>query len=115
LLDLSIEKTHSDLQIGSYRKPAATDLIIHNDSCRPFEHKEAAINFLINQLNQYPLSHNNKNIEDNIVRTILNNNNYPLNTIQQIQPPLVKNTTQKRNGPSLPVSVMQSELLPNYL
>jgi hypothetical protein len=31
-LDLSIEKTHSNLQLGIYRKPIATDLIIHYDS-----------------------------------------------------------------------------------
>ena len=68
LLDLSIEKTHDKLQLGIYRKPTTTDLIIHNDSCHPFEHKKDAINFLINQLNQYPLSHNNENKEK---RTLL--------------------------------------------
>jgi nucleoside-specific outer membrane channel protein Tsx len=28
-LDLSIEKNHNNLQLGIYRKPTATDLIIH--------------------------------------------------------------------------------------
>jgi hypothetical protein len=66
-LDLSIEKTHSNLQLGVYRKPTATDLIIHYDSCHPYEHKRAAINFLINRMNKYPLSHNNKNKEDTLL------------------------------------------------
>jgi hypothetical protein len=60
-LDLSIEKAHNNLQLGIYRKPTATDLIIHYDSCHPYEHKNTAINFLINRMNKYPLSHNNKN------------------------------------------------------
>jgi hypothetical protein len=29
-IDLSIEKTHNILQLGIYRKPTATDLIIHD-------------------------------------------------------------------------------------
>jgi hypothetical protein len=47
-LDLSIEKTHNNLQLGFYRKPAATDSIIHNNSCHPYEHNRAAINVLFN-------------------------------------------------------------------
>ncbi|PNF38897.1 hypothetical protein B7P43_G08228 [Cryptotermes secundus] len=90
---------------GNLSKTTTTDLIIHNDSCHPFEHKKAAINFLINRMNQYPLPQNNKNIEENIVRTknidenivrtILNNNNYPLNTILHTHKPSTKNTTLK--------------------
>jgi hypothetical protein len=96
-LDLSINKTGNNLQLGIYRKPPTTDLIIHNDSCHPFEHKKAAINFLVNRLNQYPLTHNNKHSEENIIRTILQNNNYPLNTIQLAQkPPNKYNNIQKR-------------------
>jgi hypothetical protein len=38
--------------------------------------------------------HNNRNIEVNTVRTMLINNNYPLNTIQLTHKPSTKNTTQ---------------------
>jgi hypothetical protein len=48
-LDLSINKTDDNLQLGIYRKHTTTDLIIHNDSCHPFEHKRAAINILVNR------------------------------------------------------------------
>jgi hypothetical protein len=39
-LDISIERMHNKLQLGTYRKPTTTDLIIHNDSCHPYEHKK---------------------------------------------------------------------------
>jgi hypothetical protein len=39
-LDLSIEKTHNNLQLGIYRKPTTTDLIIHYDSFHPYDHKK---------------------------------------------------------------------------
>jgi hypothetical protein len=47
-------------------------------------------------MNKYPLSYNNKNKEESIIRTILNNNNYPQNTIQRIPKPSEKNNIQKR-------------------
>jgi hypothetical protein len=95
-LDISITKTHTKLQLGIYRKHTTTDLLIHNDSCHPHEHKKAAINFLINRMNKYPIIHN-KNNEETIIKTILNNNNnYPQNTIQQKQKPSKKNSEQTR-------------------
>ena len=93
-LDLSIERTSNNLQLGIYRKSTSTDHIIHYDSCHPFEHKKAALNFLFNRLNQYPLSQNNKNIEENIIKTILYNNNYPQHTLQSPKP-FINNITQK--------------------
>jgi hypothetical protein len=38
-LDVSTEKTRNKLQLGIYRKPTTTDLIIHNDLCHPYEQK----------------------------------------------------------------------------
>jgi hypothetical protein len=74
-LRISIEKTRNKLQLGIYRKPATTDLIIHDDSCHPYENKKAAINCLIKRMNEYPITHNNKNKEETIIKTILNNSN----------------------------------------
>jgi hypothetical protein len=48
------------------------------------------------QSNKYPLSHNSKNKEETIIRTILNNNNYPQNTIQEILKPSEKNNTKRK-------------------
>jgi hypothetical protein len=45
-------------------------------------------------MNKYPLSHNKTN-EETIMRTILNNSNYPQNTIQRILKSTEKNNTKK--------------------
>jgi hypothetical protein len=42
------ENKHNQLTFGIHRKPTTTDLIIHNNSCHPYEHKKSAINYLIN-------------------------------------------------------------------
>jgi hypothetical protein len=76
-LDITIVKTHNRLQLGIYRKPTTTDHIIHNDSCHPYEYKKAAINYLINRMNKYPLIHTNKSQGKAIINEILVNNNYP--------------------------------------
>jgi hypothetical protein len=92
----SYQKLLSKLKLGIHRKPTTTDLIIHNDSCHPYEHKKAAINFLINRMNKCPITHNNRNKEETIIKTMLNNNNYPQNTIQHKQNSMNKNNKQKQ-------------------
>jgi hypothetical protein len=65
-LDTTIIKTHNGLHMGLYRKPTTTDHIIHNDSCHSYRHKKAAINYLINRMNKYPLTHTNISQEKTI-------------------------------------------------
>jgi hypothetical protein len=67
-LDLSITKIHNKLLLAIYRKPTTTDLIIHNDSCHPHEHKKSAINFLVNGMNKYPITQENKKNEESIIK-----------------------------------------------
>jgi hypothetical protein len=38
-LDMSIYRTQRDLQLDIYRNPTITDIMIHNKSCHPREHK----------------------------------------------------------------------------
>jgi hypothetical protein len=38
-LDLTITNKHNKLTFSIYRKPTSTNLIIHNDSCHPYEQK----------------------------------------------------------------------------
>jgi hypothetical protein len=45
-LDLTIQRKHDKLNFSIYRKPS--DIIIHNSSCHPKEHKLASINYLSN-------------------------------------------------------------------
>jgi hypothetical protein len=59
-LDLSISRTPNHLQFRIFRKPTATDIMIHNTSCHPTKHKMLGINYLINRIT-YPISkHNTK-------------------------------------------------------
>jgi hypothetical protein len=54
-LDISIYRTQRDLQFGIYRKPTATNTMIHNKSCHPREHKWSGIEYLINRLQKCPI------------------------------------------------------------
>jgi hypothetical protein len=45
-VDITIENIHNIFTFNLYRKPATTDLIIHNESCHPTEHKNAAVRYL---------------------------------------------------------------------
>jgi hypothetical protein len=47
-------------------------------------------------MNKYPITHNNKNKEETIIKTMLNKNNYPQNTIQNKQNSTNKNNKQKQ-------------------
>jgi hypothetical protein len=75
-LNISIHNTNSKLTFGIYRKPTTTDSIIHNNSCHPHEHKNSAVRYLINRMNTYPISHENKAQELHTVSTILANIGY---------------------------------------
>jgi hypothetical protein len=92
-LDLSISRISNRMELAIYRKPTTTDLIIHNDSCHPLEHKKNAINYLLNRINQYPITSKNKKEEESIINVILNNNN-PINIKQRFQ--VNKNKKKKR-------------------
>jgi hypothetical protein len=46
-------------------------------------------------MNKYPITRNNKNKEETIIGTILNNKNYPQDIIQQKEKSLKKNNKQK--------------------
>jgi hypothetical protein len=70
-LDLMIKKNQNELDFEIYRKPASTDLIIHNTSCHPYEHTKAAINYLYNRMNTYKLTKENKEKEKEIIAQIL--------------------------------------------
>jgi hypothetical protein len=60
-LDITITNNHNKLTFGIYRKPTNTELIIHNDSCHPYEHTKSAITYLVNRMTTYRITHENKN------------------------------------------------------
>jgi hypothetical protein len=68
--------------------------------------KKAAINFLINRMDEYPITHNNKNKEETIIKTMLNNNNYPQNAMQHKQNSTNKNNKQKQKRKPSPEQLL---------
>ena len=89
-MDLLITKQHTTLDINIYRKPTATDTTINYQSNHPLEHKMAAYRFLINRMNSLPLSNNNKKKEWNIIKTIAENNKFPLHQTNKLYSNLIK-------------------------
>jgi hypothetical protein len=55
-LDITIQRTGNNLSHKIYRKPTATNTIIHNMSCQPIQHKTSVNKFMINRLNTYPMN-----------------------------------------------------------
>jgi hypothetical protein len=98
-LDITIKNVHNKLTFDIYRKPTTTD-IIHKNSCHPAKHKNTAILHLINRMNTYPITKNNKQLELQRINTILQNNNYPphvdINTKEKHNKNTPPNTTQKK-------------------
>jgi hypothetical protein len=85
-LHLFISRTPNCLQFGIFRKPMATDAMIHNKSCHPTEHKISDTNYLINIIVTYPISECNKNKENQIIDHLLKVNGYHhLNTADLIR------------------------------
>jgi hypothetical protein len=82
-LDITIENKNNTLTFDIYRKPTTTDIIIRNDSCHPTEHKHSAIRCMINRMNTYPISTENKHKETQLISTILHNNGYSPQTFIQ--------------------------------
>jgi hypothetical protein len=76
-LDIAIHRMQRKLQFGIYRKPTATDIMIHSQSCHPREHKWSGIAYLINRLRTYPIE--NKLEEKNIIEHLLIANGFHQN------------------------------------
>jgi hypothetical protein len=96
--DLTVHRKHNKLDYTIYRKPTSTDILVHNSSCHPNEHKLASINYLTNRVHTYPLSKHAKETELETIRTILQNNKCKLTyfctkTTKDID--LQENTTKK--------------------
>jgi hypothetical protein len=93
LLDVSIHRTQSGLQFGIYRKPTATDIMIHSQSCHPRERKWSGSEYLINRLLTYPIV--NKQEEKNMIKHLLTANGYHQNILEDI---LKKTKTGESRG-----------------
>jgi hypothetical protein len=91
-LDITNENMSNAFTFSIYRKPTTIDLIIHNDSCHPTEHKYLAIRYLVNRMNTYSISTESKHNESQLIKTILHNK-YPPQIRIHKNPKQTKNTT----------------------
>jgi hypothetical protein len=98
-LDINIHRMQRNLQFGIYRKPTATDIMIHNQSCHPSEHKWSGIAHLMNRLRTYPVE--NKLEEKNIIEHLLIANRFHQNVTdilnRQKQEKIEEEPTQEPN------------------
>jgi hypothetical protein len=75
-LDLTIHRLPVGVYASIYRKPTASGSLIHFESCHPFEHKLAGINYLVNRIAFYPIPDLEKEKEIRVSQQIINDNGY---------------------------------------
>jgi uncharacterized protein (UPF0335 family) len=83
-LDITIQHKENRLAFNIYRKPTATDIIIHRTSCHPPEQKQAAIRHMINRMNTYKLDNNTKRQEMQIIEQIARENGFDTSVVHDI-------------------------------
>jgi hypothetical protein len=107
-VDLTITNEHDQLTFGIYQKPTTAALIIHNNnSCHTYEHKKSTINYLINQMNTYHITHKNKNQELETMWEILKTNEYH----QQIIHPKQKHQLPTNNTRDTKIKMGPSRIM----
>jgi len=84
-LDLLIIRHLTQIQIDIFRKPTTTDTTINYTSNHPTEHKMAAYRYLINRMLSLPLSTVRRIAEWQKIRTIANNNKFPIHHIAKLR------------------------------
>jgi hypothetical protein len=89
-----ITREDNKLSYGTYRKPTATDTLIHNKSCHRNEHRLAGINCLTHRLRTYPITCEEK--EDNIITQMLKANGYGDKILKKERHKNVENGIQKK-------------------
>ena len=101
-LDLLIIRHPTQIEIDIFRKPKTTDTTINYTSNNPTEHKMAAYRYLINRMLSLTLSTERRIAEWQKLRTMENNNRFPIHHIAklraQIQCKTQMNTTNNSNN-----------------
>ena len=87
-LDLTIMREENKLTFDIFRKPTITDAIVPSDSCRPIEHKLAAIRFFTNKIQTYNLDFakkkKQKQKETDTLKQIIHSNKYSGTVLKSI-------------------------------
>jgi uncharacterized protein (UPF0335 family) len=94
-----------------------TDTLIHNKSWHPNEHRLASISYLIHRLKTYPITHDEKEKDKNIIQ-MLKANGYDVKILNKNKQVKVKSGVQKqqeKNGPYLHILGTKYIISPTYL
>ena len=94
-LDLTITKTNNTHTYKIYRKPTTTDMVIHNTSNHPTQHKYAAFNHMLQRLTKIPLSKQDYKEELYTIKYIALKNEYNPDLINKLH----TQTQNKNNKP----------------
>ena len=82
--DLLIIRHPTEMETDIFRKPTTTDSTINYTSDHPTEHKMAAYRYMINRMLSLPLPTERRIAEWQKIRTIANNNKFPLHHIAKL-------------------------------
>ena len=102
-LDLSIHRNTNSIDLGIYRKPTHTDVIIQFFSNCPIEHKLAAFNLDISRMLTLPITKQAKQHEWKIILAVAQNNGFPLHIIHNLKKKLIT----KKQRQKLPTTTTQ--------
>jgi outer membrane protein assembly factor BamA len=89
-LDITIQHKENRLIFNVHRKPTASDIIIHKNSCHPPEQKQAAIRHMVNPMNTYGLNDDNKRNEQHIIEQIALRNGFDASEVKHLNKPRQK-------------------------
>ena len=99
-LDLTItrvqKKKSTKFSYKIYRKPTTSKLAIDYNSIHPYNHKWANFRFLLNRLNNIPLSRKNYNMEFQTIKDIAKFNNFPIEEIYKLNNKIKANLKRKQ-------------------
>ena len=99
-LDLTITKTNNTHTYKIYRKPTTSDMVIHNSSNHPTQHKHAAFNYMLHRLTSIPLNTHDYQEELNTIKYIAVKNGYNPDLVNKIHKRILntKNKTHQTNN-----------------
>lgn len=83
-LDLTISNCNGKHCFTIYRKPTATDIIIHADSCHPMKYKRAFFKSMIHRILKLPLESDAIKKELNILKQIAESNGFKSNKVDAL-------------------------------
>ncbi|XP_049940670.1 uncharacterized protein LOC126416829 [Schistocerca serialis cubense] len=96
-LDITIKKENGKHTFNIFRKPTATDTIIHSTSNHPQSQKFAALRHMLHRLNRFPLSKRNYEQEMNTIIQIARNNGYDTHVVHRLNQKIKTQIKNKHN------------------